>query len=86
MLSSARNKKNAILAQSLFDRIHLLFSDEEPILSSATVVLANTYGLSGNLTRTVDLRTKMAESGLKKVPGRSSTIVDGEIVVRLVTS
>ncbi|CAF1477089.1 unnamed protein product [Adineta ricciae] len=80
MLSSARNKKDAVLAQQLFDRIRLLFSDEKQILSSATVVLANTYGLSGNLARTSDLRTKMAESGLKKVPGRSSTIVNGEIV------
>ena len=86
MISSARNQKNSLLAQQLFDRICLLFSDEKQILSAATVVLANTYGLSGNLTRTADLRTTMAESGLKKVPGRSSTIVNGEIVVRLVTN
>ncbi|CAF1173071.1 unnamed protein product [Adineta ricciae] len=80
MLSSARNKKDAVLAQQLFDRIRLLFSDEKQILSSATVVLANTYGFSGNLARTSDLRTRMAESGLKKVPGRSSTVANGEIV------
>lgn len=83
MLSAARNQKNAYLSQTMFDRIRLLFSDDESVLSSATVLLANTYGLTGNLTRTSELRMEMHQSKLKKVPGRSSTMVNGKIVVGL---
>ena len=84
MLSGARNEKNADLSQKIFDRIYLLFSHNKDDLSSATVLLANTYGLSGDFTRTSELRMEMSRSNLKKIPGRSSTIVDGKLVVRLV--
>ena len=82
MLSGARNGKNTYLSQKIFDRIRLLFPHNENRLSSATVLLANTYGLTGDFTRTSELRMEMSQSKLKKVPGRSSTIVDGKLVVR----
>ena len=84
MLSGARNEKNAYLSQKIFDRIHLLFGNNENSLSSATVLLANTYGLTGDFARTSELRMKMRQSNMKKMPGRSSIIVNGELVVRLV--
>ena len=83
MLSGARNEKNANLSQKIFDRIRLLFSHDKNSFSSAIVLLANTYGLTGNLTRTLELRMEMSQSKLKKVPGRSSTVVNGKLVVRL---
>ena len=83
MLSGARNEKNAYLSQKIFDRIRLLFSHDESHLSSATVLLANTYGLTGNLPRTSEIRMEMSQSNLKKIPGRSSTMINGKIVVSL---
>ena len=84
MLSGTRNEKNSSLSQKIFDRIRLLFSNDESSLSSATVLLANTYGLTGDFARTSELRMKMSQSKIKKVPGRSSTILNGKVVVRLV--
>ena len=78
-------KKNTYLSQKIFDRIRLLFSDNEDRLSTATVLLANAYGLSRDLTRTSELRMEMSQSKLKKVLGRSSTIVDGKLVVRKIS-
>ncbi len=83
MLSGARNEKNIYLSQKIFDRIRLLFFSDKSSLSSATVLLANTYGLSRDFARTSELRMKMSQSKMEKVPGRSSTIVNGKIVVRL---
>ena len=83
MLSGARIEKNAYLSQKIFDRICLLFGNDEDYLSSATVLLANTYGLNGDFARTSELRMQMSQSKIKKVPGRSSTIVNGKLVVRL---
>jgi len=80
MLSGARNEKNADLSQKIFDRIRLLFFNDKSYLSSATVLLANTYGLSGDFARTSELRMKMSQSGMKKLPGRSSTMVNGKVV------
>ena len=82
MLSGARNAKNADLSQKIFDRIRLVFPHDENILSLATVLLANTYGFTGNFDRTSQLRMRMSQSGMKKDPGRSSTINDGKVVVR----
>ena len=59
MLSGARNERNAYLSQKIFDRIRLLFSHDESSLASATVLLANTYGLTGDFPRTSELRTEM---------------------------
>jgi len=84
MLSGARNDKNIYLSQKIFDRIRLLFFNDENSLSSATVLLANTYGLIGDFNRTSELRMKMSQSKMKKKPGRSSTIVNGKLVVRIV--
>ena len=84
MLSGTRNAKHAYLCQKIFDRIRLLFPGNDDRLTSATVLLANTYGLTRDFTRTSELRIELSQSNLKKVPGRSSTIVNGKLVVRLV--
>ena len=48
MLSSARNAKNISLSEKIFHRIENNFSNDENYLISARILLANTYGLSGN--------------------------------------
>jgi hypothetical protein len=82
MLSGARNEKNAYLSQKIFDRIRLLFGNNGNFLSAATVLLANTYGLNGDFAQASELRMKMSQSNMKKLPGRSSAIVNGKLVVR----
>jgi hypothetical protein len=81
ILSAARNQRNASLAQNIFDRIQFHFHDCKDNLVAATVLLANTYALSNDTSMAFDLRTKLTKSGMKKVPGLSSTVVKGKIFV-----
>ncbi|CAF4510092.1 unnamed protein product, partial [Rotaria sp. Silwood2] len=79
ILSSARNKKNPSLSQSIFHRIQSKFSDFESCLISATILLANTYALSGNKSFASHIRMKISQSGMKKVDGCSWTVVNGKV-------
>lgn len=81
MLSAARNQRNVPLAQKIFDRIRSLFSDDEKSRISATILLCNTYALSGDVSRASDLRIEMDQSSLRKTPGLSMTVIDGQIHV-----
>ena len=81
ILSAARNRRNASSAQKIFDRIRFHFPDYKDSLVSATVLLANTYALSNDFSMASDLRMKLNQSGMKKVPGYSSTVVKGKIFV-----
>jgi hypothetical protein len=69
------------LAQKIFDRIQSNFPDYKDTLLSATVLLANTYALSNDTSMAFDLRMKLNKSGMKKVPGVSSTVVNEKIFV-----
>ncbi len=81
ILSAARNQRNPLLAQKIYDRIQPYLKDQEIYATSATVLLANTYALAGDLTAASMIRMKMNQSGLKKLPGLSWTVVNGKIVV-----
>jgi hypothetical protein len=81
ILSAARNQRNPLLAQNIYDRIQPYLKDEKIYETSATVLLANTYALAGDSTTASMIRMKMNQSGLKKLAGLSWTIVNGKIVV-----
>lgn len=83
LLSGARNQKNIHLCEKIFHRLKELFPHDPSSISSATVLLANTYGLHGDFRRLEDLRYAMNRSGMKKVPGISSTIFQGQLVVKI---
>ena len=81
ILSAARNQRNPLLAQKIYDRIQPYLKDEKIYAISAPVLLANTYALAGDLKTASINRMKMTQSGLKKLAGLSWTVVNGKIVV-----
>lgn len=81
LLSAARNDRNISLAQKIVDHIQRKFPDNADCLVSATVLLANTYSLSGNMSMASQIRWKLSQTGMKRKGGISSTVVNGEIVV-----
>jgi len=81
ILSSARNQRNASLAQMIFGRIQFHFPNYQDALVSATLLLANTYALINDSSMAFDLRMKLNKSGMKKVPVLSSTVVKRKIFV-----
>lgn len=81
ILSSARNAKNASLSKKIFNDIQSKFSDIESGLISATVLLANTYALSGDKAMATNTRTKLIGMNAKKKIGLSWTVVNGKIFV-----
>lgn len=81
ILSAARNQRDAALAQKIYDRIRLVFGNDETILVSSMILLSNTYALSGDLPTASKMRIQMNRTGLKKEAGVSTTIVDGQIHV-----
>jgi hypothetical protein len=81
ILSAARYQRNPSLAQKIYDRIEPYLNDQEMYATSATILLANTYALSGDLTTASTIRMKMNQSGLKKLAGLSWTFFNGKLVV-----
>ena len=77
ILSAARNQRNPLLAQNIYDRIQPYLKDQKLYETSATVLLANSYALAGDSTTASIIRMKMDQSGLKKVAGLSWTVVNG---------
>ncbi|CAF1259146.1 unnamed protein product [Adineta steineri] len=75
ILSAARNRRNSLLAQKMYNRIEPYLKDQEIYATSAKVLLANTYALAGDLTTVSNIRMKMNQSGLKKLAGLSWTVV-----------
>ncbi|CAF1295049.1 unnamed protein product [Didymodactylos carnosus] len=80
ILSAARNQRNPSLAQKIFDRIQPHFHNQQDYSTSAAVLLANTYALSGDWSAASDIRMKMNQSGMRKMAGLSWTVVDEKIV------
>ena len=81
ILSSARNAKNVLLAEKIFHRIEDHFSNNESSLTSARILLANTYGLSGNKSMSSNVRMKLNQSNTKKVVGCTWTVFDNKVYV-----
>lgn len=83
MLSAARNCRNSALSKKLFDRIRLLFPNEKSALTSASILMNNTYLSEGNHHEAEKLRTsRINQLGANITPGISWTLVNGEIVVK----
>ncbi|CAF3936002.1 unnamed protein product, partial [Rotaria magnacalcarata] len=78
-LSGARNIKNSPMAQQVYDQMKKLFPDLTDSLTSASILLANAYGSSGDIDKATDIQTQLYQSGAKKKVGLSCTVVDGEI-------
>ncbi|CAM2722356.1 unnamed protein product [Rotaria socialis] len=77
-LSGARNIKNSPMAQKVYDQMKKLFPDLTDSLTSASILLANVYGSSGDIDKATDIQTQLYQSGAKKKVGLSCTVVDGE--------
>ncbi|CAF1237394.1 unnamed protein product [Adineta ricciae] len=78
-LSAARNQRDPLLAQRMYDRIEPYLKDQEVYATSAQVLLANTYALAGDSATASTIRTKMNQSGLKRLAGLSWTVVNGKV-------
>jgi hypothetical protein len=81
ILSSARNAKNSSLSKKIFHRIEENFSNNKDCLTSARILLANTYALSGDKSMSANVRMKIDELNMKKVVGCSWTVVGGKVYV-----
>ncbi|CAF1622168.1 unnamed protein product [Adineta ricciae] len=79
LLSGARNEKNSDLAQNVYNRMKILFPLTKDSLTSASVLLANTYASIGDIKKSSDIRMGLHRSGAKKKVGKSMTVVDGEV-------
>ncbi|CAF3460092.1 unnamed protein product [Rotaria socialis] len=79
ILSSARNAKNVSLSEKVFHCIESNFPNNESYLTSARILLANTYSLSGNKLMSSNVRMKLNQSSAKKVVGCSWTVVNGKV-------
>ena len=82
MLSGARNHRDSVLSQKLYDRMQSLFPDQKSQLVSASILLSNTYSPLNERQRARDIRAdRLQRLGSKIKPGCSWTEVDGELVV-----
>jgi hypothetical protein len=61
--------------------MELNFANNESCLQSARVLLANTYGLTGDKSMSSKIRKKLNQSNIKKVIGCSWTVVKGKVYV-----
>lgn len=75
LLSSCRTHKNVEIAAYAANRIPELTSDRTGI----PVVLSNIYASEGKWSEVAKVRLKMKERGMHKVPGSSSTEVNGVV-------
>jgi hypothetical protein len=82
MLSAARNRRDTVRAQNLFDRMQSLFPDHKSWLTSASILVGNTYFSAGDDQEADKTRTdRIKRVGNKVRAGCAWTEVNGEIVV-----
>ena len=81
LLSGARNEKKIDLGEQLVDRINVLFLNQPDVITSASILLANIYGLSGSMKKSLDIRIKLNQSRAKKRMAISWTSINGQLVV-----
>ena len=82
VLSGTRNHHRIDLSQQLYDRMRSIFSENKIELTSASVLLSNTYSYVGDYQQAENIRTNRIEQfGNKIKPGISWTEVNGEILV-----
>lgn len=81
MLSAARNARDAALGESIYQRLQTLFPKMTQPLTSATVLLANTYSFAGEDDKASQTRSQLNISGAKKKAGLSWTSPKGILTV-----
>ena len=59
---------------------NIIFSDNQDF-TAAGVLLANTYGLSGNKSMASNIRMKLSQSDVKKIFGCCWTVYGGKVHV-----
>ncbi len=82
-LSGARNEKNTHLSQQIFDRMKKNFPKLNDSLTTASILLGNVYGSSGELEKASNIRIQLNKSGAKKKIGLAWTEINGEVFVSL---
>lgn len=86
MLSSACHHCLSVLAQKLYDRMIILFSDEKFDWTAASILLQQTYSSAGAHKKAQKVRAKrIKQFGNKVTIGVAWTEVNDELVVNYFT-
>ncbi|CAF1169539.1 unnamed protein product [Adineta steineri] len=80
ILSGARNSRNSIVSEKIYERMKLLFQNEKDTLISGSILLSNIYSSLGQHEEAQSIRlNRIKEVGKKVQPGLAWTEKDGEI-------
>ncbi|CAF1229480.1 unnamed protein product [Rotaria magnacalcarata] len=81
MLSGARNSRDSVLSQRLYNRMKSLFSNKKDDLIAASILLCNTYSSLGQFEQATHIRsTRIKEFGKNVKVGLTWTEANGELV------
>ncbi|CAF5023100.1 unnamed protein product, partial [Rotaria sp. Silwood1] len=81
LLSAARNHRNSIISEKIYNRMKNLFPQKKQGLIAASVLLSNTYLSIGEDEKAKEIRFKrLSEIGKNKIVGITWTEVNGEVV------
>ncbi len=81
LISGARNKKDAPLAEKLFNRFQKHFPALKNRLTAASILLSNVYASTGNMEKSSDIKKKLLQYGLKKTAGLAWTETNDQVYV-----
>lgn len=81
LLSGTRNHNNSQLAEVIVNRMKTVFVELPNTLTSASILLSNIYGSTGDIEKASDIKLALMRSGAKKKIGASWTAPDGNIFV-----
>ena len=82
MLSGARNHRNSILSQKIYNRMRSLFPNHKSDLTSARVLLSNTYASVGEDQQAQAIRNyRLRNLGMKTKLGLTWTESNGQLLV-----
>jgi hypothetical protein len=83
ILSGARNARDSVLSQKLYDRMKSLFPNEKEDLIACSILLSNTYSSVGDEEQAKLIRTnRLKQIGNVVKMGLVWSEVNGELVVR----
>ncbi|CAF3656312.1 unnamed protein product [Rotaria sp. Silwood1] len=79
LLSGARNKKDNHLSEKIYIRIEEKFPKHKNRLVSASILLSNAHASVGDIEKSLNIKNKLYQLGLKKKIGLSFTEINGQI-------
>ena len=86
LLSGARTARRSDLAKTLYDRMQRLFPNNRSVVIPASILLSNTYRSLGDYGQATDVRDhRLKTYGAKVEPGKTWTVVDGQVSVSIST-